>query len=71
MPPTRRSTRAIALLAAQRPTAINLRWALEEMRAAVRNLPRDKRVAAAYERAAEICEADVETNRAIGEHGLS
>ena len=62
--------RAIALLAAQRPTAINLRWALEEMRDAVRNLPRERRVAAAYERAAEICEDDVKTNRKIGEHGL-
>ena len=62
--------RAIAFLAAQRPTAINLRWALEEMRNAVRNLPRDRRLAAAYERAAEICEDDVKTNRRIGEHGL-
>jgi methylthioribose-1-phosphate isomerase len=61
---------AVALLAAQRPTAINLRWALEEMLGAVRNLPREKRVAAAYERAAEICEDDVKTNRKIGEHGL-
>lgn len=61
---------AITLLAAQRPTAINLRWALEEMRNAVRNLPRERRVAAAYERAAEICEDDVKTNRRIGEHGL-
>jgi methylthioribose-1-phosphate isomerase len=61
--------RAIAHLAKQRPTAINLRWALEEMRAAVRNLPRDKRLVAAYRRAAEICDADVETNRAIGMHG--
>ena len=62
--------RAIALLAEQRPTAINLRWALDEMRNAVRNLPRDKRLAAAYERAAEICEDDVKANRRIGEHGL-
>jgi methylthioribose-1-phosphate isomerase len=61
--------RAIALLAEQRPTAINLRWALEEMRKAVRNLPPDRRAAAAYQRAAEICEADVETNRQIGGHG--
>src|SRR5882724_968285 len=61
--------RAIAHLAQQRPTAINLRWALDEMRAAVRNLPRENRVAAAYARAAEICDADVETNRAIGRHG--
>jgi methylthioribose-1-phosphate isomerase len=62
--------RAVAFLAAQRPTAVNLRWALEEMRAAVRNLPRERRVAAAYARAAEICEEDVATNRRIGEHGL-
>ena len=61
---------AIALLAEQRPTAINLRWALDEMGRAVRNLPRQRRVAAAYARAAEICEADVATNRRIGEHGL-
>ena len=62
--------RAIAFLAAQRPTAINLRWALQEMRDAVRNLPRERRLPAAYERAAEICEDDVKTNRRIGEHGL-
>src|ERR1700747_2116144 len=57
-------------LAATRPTAINLRWALEEMKKAVRNQRRDRRVAAAYARAAEICDEDVETNRRIGEHGL-
>jgi methylthioribose-1-phosphate isomerase len=62
--------RAIAMLAGQRPTAINLRWALEEMRDAVRNIPRGKRVAAAYERAAQMCEDDVEVNTRIGRHGL-
>jgi len=62
--------RAIAFLAEQRPTAINLRWALDEMGKAVRNLPRERRLAAAYARAAEICEQDVATNRRIGEHGL-
>jgi methylthioribose-1-phosphate isomerase len=62
--------RAIALLAEQRPTAINLRWALDEMRKAVRNLPRERRLDAAYARAAEICEEDVAANRRIGEHGL-
>lgn len=61
---------AISHLGKQRPTAINLHWALEEMRKAVRNLPREKRVAAAYARAAEICDADVETNRRIGVNGL-
>jgi methylthioribose-1-phosphate isomerase len=61
--------RAIAHLAKQRPTAVNLRWALEEMRAAVRNLPHQARLAAAYKRAAEIADVDVETNQAIGVHG--
>ena len=62
--------RAVAFLAKQRPTAINLRWALEEMRLSVQNLPHFERVAAAYRRAAEICDEDVETCRRIGEHGL-
>jgi methylthioribose-1-phosphate isomerase len=61
---------ACETLAATRPTAINLRWALNEMQKAVRNQPRDRRVAAAYARAAEICDEDVETNSRIGEHGL-
>ena len=62
--------RAIATLAATRPTAINLRWALDEMQKAIRNLKREDRIAAAYKRAAEICDEDVETCRKIGEHGL-
>lgn len=61
---------AVAFLAKQRPTAINLRWALDEVRNAVRNLPRDERVAAAYARAAALCDEDVETCRLIGVHGL-
>jgi methylthioribose-1-phosphate isomerase len=61
--------RAYATLLATRPTAVNLRWALDEMMAAVRNQPRDKRVATAYARAAEITEEDVAINRALGRHG--
>ncbi|CAN1722543.1 Methylthioribose-1-phosphate isomerase [Hyphomicrobium sp. 1Nfss2.1] len=61
--------RASAYLAKQRPTAINLRWALDEMLRAVLNLPRADRVAAAYARAAQICDDDVETCRLIGVHG--
>src|SRR4051794_24453570 len=63
--------RAYARLLATRPTAINLKWALDEMMAAVRNRPRDERVAAAYRRAAEICDEDVAINAAIGRHGLA
>ena len=61
--------RAVAKLMATRPTAINLKWALDEMVGAVRNRPRDDRIAAAYRRAAEICDQDVAINQAIGDHG--
>lgn len=62
--------RACATLLATRPTAVNLKWALDEMRGAVRNQRRQARVAAAYRRAAEICDEDVAINEAIGRHGL-
>src|SRR5215470_12046408 len=62
--------RAYALLIATRPTAINLKWALDEMVAALRNRPRGERLAAAYARAAEIAEQDIAINQAIGRHGL-
>ena len=63
--------RAYATLLATRPTAINLKWALDEMVASVRNRPREERVAAAFRRAAEICDEDVAINEAIGRHGLT
>src|SRR3984885_3657292 len=62
--------RAYATLLATRPTAINLKWALDEMVATVRNRPRGERTAAAYRRAAEIAEEDVAINKAIGQNGL-
>src|SRR5579863_8237978 len=62
--------RAYATLLATRPTAINLKWALDEMMAVVRNRPRADRAAAAYRRAAEICDEDVAVNTAIGRNGL-
>src|SRR5262245_5092117 len=63
--------RAWRQLFATRPTAINLKWALDEMVAAVRNRQRDERVAAAYRRAGEICDEDVAINQAIGRHGFA
>ncbi len=57
-------------LLATRPTAVNLRWALEDMRARLSPLPQEARAAAARRRAEEICDEDVEINRRIGEHGL-
>ena len=62
--------RAYALLIATRPTAINLKWALDEMTTWLRNRPRGERAAAALKRASEIADEDVAINRAIGRHGL-
>jgi len=62
--------RAYAQLLAARPTAINLKWALDQMLAAVRNRPRAERVAAALRRAGEIADEDVAINQAIGRHGF-
>ena len=63
-------TASIALLRAARPTAVNLAWALEDMRACLLPLRPTARPAAAYSRAVAICDADVAQCRAIGEHGL-
>src|SRR5215475_14953410 len=63
--------RAYDTLLATRPTAINLKWALDEISAVVRNRPRAERAAAAYRRAGEICEEDIAINLGIGRSGLS
>ena len=62
--------RAHDLLLATRPTAVNLHWALKRMRDLLRNRPREDRAALAWDEAARIADEDVETCRAIGEHGL-
>ncbi|RAU23640.1 S-methyl-5-thioribose-1-phosphate isomerase [Paramagnetospirillum kuznetsovii] len=56
-------------LHATRPTAINLKWALDEMMAVLSPLPVAQRRAAAYSRAAAICDEDSAANAALGEHG--
>ena len=61
--------RALAVLAATRPTAVNLAWALGEMANVLRLLPPVERVGAAFARAGDIAEADAAMSRAIGEHG--
>jgi methylthioribose-1-phosphate isomerase len=58
-------------LLATRPTAINLKWALDELRLALKLLPASARSAAAYARAGAIAEDDVAINRSIGRHGLA
>ena len=61
---------AYRVLHATRPTAINLKWALDQMQSAVAQLPPEKRLEAAWQRAAELCDEDVAVNEAIGRHGL-
>ncbi|HEX2652624.1 MAG TPA: S-methyl-5-thioribose-1-phosphate isomerase [Xanthobacteraceae bacterium] len=61
--------RAYQLLYATRPTAINLKWALDQMVAAVQPKPVSERMAAAYRRAGDICDEDIAINQAIGQHG--
>jgi methylthioribose-1-phosphate isomerase len=57
-------------LLSTRPTAVNLRWALERMRVALAGLSSEARQEAAYRTAANICDEDVAINEAIGNHGL-
>jgi len=54
-----------------RPTAVNLRWALNEIATHVRPLPHADRAAAAFVRADAICEEDAAMSHAIGTHGLA
>jgi methylthioribose-1-phosphate isomerase len=61
---------ACVLLSATRPTAVNLAWALIEMRRALRNVPPAERCAAAFSRADALAEEDVATCAAMGRHGL-
>ncbi|TBX23029.1 S-methyl-5-thioribose-1-phosphate isomerase [Nioella sediminis] len=58
-------------LHATRPTAINLRWALDRVTAAMNSLREQDRAAAALALAHEIADEDVEINRRIGVHGLN
>ena len=61
---------AYNVLIATRPTAVNLRWALDLMRAHLAPLPQAQRREAAFLKAAEVAEHDVAANHALGLHGL-
>jgi methylthioribose-1-phosphate isomerase len=59
------------MLVATRPTAINLKWALDEMRIVLQSLPPSARVPAAYARASDIAEQDIDINRGIARCGIA
>ena len=60
-----------AQLAATRPTAVNLQWALARMQAVLAPLPESERCVRAWHEARVIAAEDVAANAAIGQHGLS
>ena len=53
-----------------RPTAINLKWALDEMMRTLKPVAAASRADAAYARAAEIADEDVAINQSIGRNGF-
>ena len=57
-------------LLASRPTAVNLRYALDDVLAIVAPLAPTKRAEAAWARADALCDEDVALNQRIGEAGL-
>ena len=63
-------TSACSALLATRPTAVNLRWALERMREALLPVPPAGRVDRARSLCGEIADEDVRTCESIGRHGL-
>ncbi len=63
--------RAYTALLATRPTAVNLRWGLDDLKGRLLKVAPSERMGLAYRRAAEICDEDVETCKAIGRHGLA
>jgi methylthioribose-1-phosphate isomerase len=60
-----------AMLGATRPTAVNLRWALDRMLERLRVTRQADRVHAAYHEAQAIADEDVARNETIGRHGLA
>ena len=53
-----------------RPTAINLKWALDRCKSALLKVPTKSRAEISMELAKKIADEDVEINRNIGVHGL-
>jgi methylthioribose-1-phosphate isomerase len=62
---------AARTLAATRPTAVNLNWALARMQSRLLPLPPSERADAAWDEAGQIAEEDVAQCRRIGENGLA
>lgn len=62
---------AYELLLSTRPTAVNLRWALDQMKNKLLLTSEEQRINVAKTTASQLSEEDVELNHSIGEHGLN
>jgi methylthioribose-1-phosphate isomerase len=62
---------AAELLMATRPTAVNLRWAVDHMLALLLPLPARERAGAAYAEAARLADEDSDLCESIGTHGAA
>jgi methylthioribose-1-phosphate isomerase len=62
--------KACQLLFETRPTAVNLRWALDRLQLGLTELEPGERAQRAFVEAGQIAELDIATNQAIGQHGL-
>ena len=70
-PSDRAINHAYDVLYATRPTAVNLRWALDEMRETLQDHNPESRIDIAYQKAAEICDDDVKICQSIGDYGVA
>ena len=62
---------AAAEIAASRPTAVNLNWAVQRTLAAIADVADEDVVSLLRREAEAICDEDVEISRGIGRHGLA
>lgn len=69
-PSSKALVEALDLLGSTRPTAVNLRWALQRMHDALHNRGHGDRFATAWTEAAKICDEDVEVCHAIGVNAM-
>lgn len=60
---------AAQVLVASRPTAVNLRWAVERMLHVLQGVSVAERVSLAWQEAAKLCDEDVVMNYDLGAHG--
>jgi methylthioribose-1-phosphate isomerase len=62
---------AASLLMSTRPTAVNLRWAVDHMLSLLMKLPAEQRTRAAYDEAARLADEDSDLCESIGTHGAA